>query len=334
MKKIFSKILYPFKFLNDSIYDLRVKLHAKKKPNKKVVELHSDRVRDAIFYGGFIAVPLAMFILINFVINANTFVLAFQKTEGQITSFNGFNNFIQVFKDFIYNNKDYQGMLWRSTIVYLVGVAIIPLTLLFSYYVYKKSFGHNVFKILLFLPTILSSIVSVAIFKTIANRVIPYIVLQITGNKINPLVTDPKSIFGTMLFYSIWMGFGSGLLTRLATMNSVDPSVSEAGQLDGVGFLGEFWHIVMPVSFPIIMLNFIITIPSIFTNTLNMYSFFGTGLSTKYSVIGYFIQTETLKDEFSGYHYLSAYNLTITAVTLPLVFGLKKLFEKYGPSEE
>ena len=279
-------------------------------------------------------VPILFFILTNFVINGNSILLAFEKYEGYDISFAGFENFANLFKDFATVPTFFE-MLWRSVFVYVIATIICTfVSIIFSYYVYKKLFGWKIFKVILFIPTILSSIITVSMFKMIANEVVPKVMLTTFGVKVNPLLSNPNTTFNTLLFYSVWMGLGGGLLTQLAAMNTVDPSVSESAQIEGISFFGELWHIVLPVCYEVLALGIIMGIASIFTNTMNLYAFYGTGAPENSRLIGYYFQIRTLEAEIFEYPYLSAWGIVVTLIVTPLTLGLRYLINRYGPSEE
>lgn len=339
MKKIFSIISFPFvwayRFVNDAIYSLKVAIHSKRKPKGRLeARKNKEKVYDLIFYSCFLAIPFAMFILTNIIINGNAIVMAFEKMEDGKTVFAGLENFKQIFINFRIDGN-YMFMLKNSLLIYLLTTvfnSFIPI--LFSYYVYKKLFGYKVFKVMLFIPTILSSIITVSIFTMLSNEVIPDLWLEWFDKTLHPLLVNPHSTFATIMTYTLWMGFGGGLLTQLAAMNTVDPSVSESAQLEGVGFFQELWYIVLPACYQILMLGFITGAGSIFTNSLNLYAFFGNGAPSTVSNFGYFFQIRTLDGEYAEYFYLSAWGVFTTIIATALTLSLRWLFNRFGPSED
>ena len=50
--------------------------------------------------------------------------------------------------------------------------------------------------------------------------------------------------------------------------------------------------------------------------------------------LGYFMYTETLGATKTEYPILSTYGLYMSAVAIPLTFIVKRLLEKFGPSED
>ncbi len=342
-KRFFSMICFPFTWfftwLGDAIYSLQVKMYAKRKKKGITGNKTLNKVKDLCFYWGFLIIPLIFFIITHVIINGNSIILAFQKmnADGKI-EFAGFENFAKIFENF--KGPEYPVLFKNSLIAYVLGLATMPVTITFSYYVYKKCLGSNVFKIMLFLPTIMSSIVSIYIYKVLANRIAPAFMLQVFGKEINPLISTSSTMFPAVMFYTIWMGLGNSLLTNLAAMNTVDPSVSEAAMLDGVGFLGELWHIVLPASYSVITLGLITGVTNIFGNTLDLFAFNGLNVHANQATIGYWIQTMTVRAaekagmvQFTDYAYLSAWGVFVTAIAVPTTLLLKHVIYKYGPSE-
>ena len=120
-----------------------------------------------IFYWSVLAFPLLQFAIFYIGVNLNSFALAFQKFNmyGDGLEFVGFDhlltNFKAVFQKF--QEADYLMKAFSNSVVaYLVGLAVgLTLALLFSYYLYKKYFMSKFFKVILFLPFIISSIILV-----------------------------------------------------------------------------------------------------------------------------------------------------------------------------
>lgn len=305
-----------------------------KSKKEKIYTARRDKIKDLIFYWGFMAVPLIMLIITFFVINTTAIFLAFQKYVGTTAVFAGFENFEMVINNFS-SNKLYIESFRRSVYVWFLGMivgTIVPI--IFSYYVYKKKFGWRTFKVLLFLPSIFSGIITTTIFKIMADRVIPFAYELLLGKSLDPLIANQNTTFDTLLFYNLWMGLGGGLLTHLACMNTVDPSVSESAQLDGIGFFGELWHIVLPASYTVLSLGLVTSVAGIFGGTLNLYAFYGTGAPQHTMLLGYYIHVETLEADFMDYPYLSAYGWSITLIIAPSTLFLRWLVDRVGPSED
>ena len=103
--------------------------------------------------------PLACFIWNNIVININSFVLAFSEYDIDTKAFTfsaGFENFARVINDVRYS-YEIKGAVINSFLYYFVGLAMMPINLIVSFMIYKKVYFSKFFIVVLFFPSIISS---------------------------------------------------------------------------------------------------------------------------------------------------------------------------------
>ena len=137
---------------------------------KKGVRLESKRTRDMIFFGCLVALPLLHFFIFYICINFNSILLAFKQYDTNTTyHWVTFENFELLFSDFK-TLTAYKYAFKNSMLFFVVGTAVATtLALFFSYYIYKQAPMKNVFKVLLFMPSIIPVIAMSAIFKQIGR---------------------------------------------------------------------------------------------------------------------------------------------------------------------
>ena len=301
----------------------------------KILELKVQKRRDLIFYISWFFLPCLIYFFGLIVINGNSILLSFKTYENGIEKWAGVTNFIDVIHD-LFNEDILKIAFKRSIWVYFVTTIVTTVApLLFSYYVYKKLPGHNFFRIVLFLPSLISYIVTLSIFKTMANWMVPDLAEKLFGIKdMMGLVSNPKTAFGTALVYNLYLSFSGGLLMNLAIMIGVDESAREAAHLDGVGFFQEFWFIVLPACYKVLSIGLVTSLPSLFTNDVGMYGFFGGGGNEDIYTVGYYFFIKTLSGSQDLYPYLSAWGLMVSAICIPVTLIGRHLVNKYGPSEE
>ena len=130
-----------------------------------------------LFFGLMVSVPILLFVLFYGVINFNTILLAFQTHEaipGQIgyeTSFAKFENFKVVFQMLSYGEN--WRMVTNSLILWAFKLCIgLSVSVIFSYYVYKKMVGSRFFRVVLFLPNIISNLVMVYLLLVLPKTLI------------------------------------------------------------------------------------------------------------------------------------------------------------------
>lgn len=311
---------------------------------------YSSRLKKrALFYICIVAPFMIQFSIFYFYVNIETFILAFQKyvmvTPGKPYKivFAGLENFSVAFDWLISNSHYYLNTLKFYFFELVIG---FTLALLFSYYLYKRLPGHSMFKYFLFLPHILSSLLLVILYSFIVEDAYVAVCKNWFGieGEIYGLLhsSQAKSVrFTTIIAFVIWLSFGTKVLVYTGTMESIDPSMVESANLDGVNIIQEFWFITMPMIWTTFMTFFITMLAGIFTNQMSLFTFYGNGAPDDIANIGYKLYTSTLNanltessTKYLSYPALSAIGLIITAVLTPVTLGVRKIMIKFGPSAE
>ncbi len=302
----------------------------------KKVHLKKD-TKDLIFVILLVALPLLQFFIFYVCVNINSILLAFKKYDiNNNVSFAGFDNFKQLFIDFK-SFTLYKVALKNSTLVFLIGCPIsLTLALLFSYYIYKKNSKFaNIFKIVLFLPSVIPAIALATMFVQITDSAYPKLMQLLFNKEVFGLLQNPKSTIGTIIFYNIWCSFGVNMLLLISAMSSINPSMIEAAKIDGVSFFQEFIYITFPQIFGTIKTLLIVSVGGFFVNSASIVSFYGTTADESVYTIGYYIYKETvnlsLNNSQVGVPKLAAFGILLTVITLPIVYVLRYVLERFGP---
>lgn len=302
----------------------------------------SKKKKDILFYALLAIIPIAQFIIFYIVVNINSILLAFQHysfdDNGVLTiTFAGFDNFVQVFKDLFGGAKFELVKSWgNSLICYGVGLFFgMPFSLIFSFYIYKKFFGHKFFKLFLFLPSIISSIALIIMFTYFYEEAYPDLMKMILNlaQKPNGLLYDPKTTLFSVLFYATFCGFGGSVIMYSSAMSGINSALPEAAKIDGASSFQEFIYVTLPSIFPTLTTFIVVGIAGIFTNQASLYGFFGGDADLRVYTFGYYLYKGTL-DVKSNYPYLAAFGLVLTAITVPLTYGVKWALEKFGPRKD
>ena len=279
--------------------------------------------------------------------NFNSIVMAFEKydyaVQGQdeiIKTFAKFDNFKAAWGAITEKGYMFTNSLW----LFVSNVCLtIPLALVFSFYLCKKCAFSGFFRVILYMPNIVSPLIFALLFQRIVNWVIPSL-FELTneaGAFIQVLsISQGTPSYGVILFFNIWVSFGVNVLMFTGAMSGINASVVESAQLDGAGIVAEFWYITVPMIFSTVSTFVILSMTGVFTNQMNLYTFFGfnaTGIET----IGYYMYTAAQRSgevlihggSWLTYPELAALGLILTAFVAPITFLTRKLFDKYGPSE-
>lgn len=335
LNHLFSSL---WKRIKNLMYDFSVYLHKKLGLKRKTTSLTKKERNRLIFYVTILSVPVLQFIVLYIIVNANSIFLAFQKMDyyGGGYEFVGFNNFADVFRD-LRTQPVLQYSLRNSLILFAIGCGVgMTLSLMFSYYIYKKFLFSNIFKVFLFMPQIIPSIALVVMYKFFAEEAIPDLYELINKEYMHGLIYYEGTQFPTVLFYTIWASFGTQVLMYSGAMGGISVSVVEAAKLDGCKPLREFRSIILPLIYPTFVTFVVVGIAGVFTNQMHLLSFFGgdSNVSSKVYTFGFYLYQRIISPltTLSDYPYLATLGILLTLVSAPITLFAKWLLEKIGPS--
>ena len=304
----------------------------KVKANKTEKLASRERSR-LIFYISLLVLPLLL--------NINTVKMTFWNYEmnpeglGYVYKWVGFDNFVSAFN--ILLGKSY--MILNSLWAFFLSLVIsVPLSLIFSFYLYKKYPLSGLFKVVLFLPQIISGLIFSLLFKYIVTDVYIYIADAWFGREVLGLFDNVKTRYATVVFFNLWISFGINTLMFSGSMSGIGQEIVEAAEIDGVNIVQEFFRITLPLVYPTICSIIIIMTTGIFMNQMQLYSLFSAG-AEDIGTLGYylFLHSQLLIESdsnFPSYSELAALGLILTLIVVPVTLFLRKFLYKIGPSED
>ncbi len=294
---------------------------------------------EMLFFYLLVAFPLLQFAIFYIAVNFNSFLLAFQEfnTDTGKFVFSDGKSFVRFFNEVISGTMMHK-MIWNSFLAYFIGLFVgLPINLIFSFFVYKKVPLHGFFRVVLFMPQILSTFMISIMFQYFLGQGVPAMLTKFGIEKFPGLLVDPKYAFGTVLFYSIWSGFGVQIIIYSSAMSRIPESLVEVADLDGISRIREFISITIPLIFPTITTFLIAGIAGFFTNQLHLFDFYSAGARPEMATLGYYFFTMVLGKEsvaYPLYPYASAAGLVFTFIAAPLTYFVRWGLEKIAPVTE
>ena len=162
------------------------------------------------------------------------------------------------------NNQQFVGLdnfkiLWQdenffrtiqNTILLIVVVTLftIVLAVLFAAILStEKIRGNNLFRIIFYIPNILSIVVIAGIFSAIYDPKAGLLnaVLPEAWNKL--WLGDQSVVIYSLAFALIWQAIGYYMVMYMAGMANIPASLYEAADLDGAGKIGKFFNVTLPL---------------------------------------------------------------------------------------
>ena len=293
-----------------------------------------------LFYIGLLAIPLMQFCVFYIYVNFNSFVLAFKKFD--VTTFThefaGFKNFETVFDEIFVSKKGAFSIRFRNSLFNYIMTLVVGMAgaIFFSYYIYKKQFLSGTFKIILFLPHIIPAVALISIFKYFIDAGgVNFVnnVLHLEHLNIKTFLNDSRYNYATILSYSLFMGFGTQVLMYLGAMNKINPSITEAADLDGITFFRELWFITLPNIFSTVATFIVVGLTVFFTADMGVYTFFAANAANNIQTVGYFLNREIIRasSNEAQWGYISAFGLCCTFIVAPLTYFLRQILDKLDP---
>lgn len=100
--------------------------------------------------------------------------------------------------------------------------------------------------------------------------------VELFGGTRSNLLTNDKLFIPLLLLSSLWKELGWGSIVYLAAINNIDPTLYEAGSMDGCSRIKMMYHITLPELLPTISVMFLLRIGNIlnagFDQIYNMYN--------------------------------------------------------------
>ncbi len=212
--------------------------------------MKKSRARN-IFIGVCVAPAVILFIIFMLIPTVNVFKMSLYRWGGYSNNktFVGLNNFKILLEDMNFFRS------FQNTILLIVCVTIVTmaLSLVFAAILAREKIkGENFFRIVFYIPNILSVVVISAIFSAIYdpnNGLLNSILGIFRGDGKAPVLWlgDQKLVIYSLAIAMIWQAIGYYMVMYMASMASVPESLYESANLEGAGRIQQFFSITLPL---------------------------------------------------------------------------------------
>lgn len=212
---------------------------------------------------------ILLFIIFMVVPTIDVFRMSMYKWGGYTAekTFVGLENFTKLFN----NPKFYQA--FQNSILLIVVVTLVTffLALIFAAILTREKIkGQNVFRIIFYIPNILSVVVISAIFSAIydPNQGLLNSFLNLFKGGGEPILWlgNQKLVIYSVAIAMIWQAIGYYMVMYMASMANVPESLYESAGLEGAGRIRQFFSITLPL----IWTNIRTTLTFFIISTINM----------------------------------------------------------------
>lgn len=262
----------------------------------------------------FLLPAAAVMIVFFFIPFFQTFGLSFFDYSSSLynPNFVGADNYIKLFKEPVF----YKVMF--NTFMYLVIAVpfLVTFPLFLAILINQKIRGITLYKILLYLPVIVSIVVAAIAFKWLyaGQGILNYILSLFHIKSIGWLVDTKWALFSVALV-TIWKGIGYYMMIYLASLMSVPQDLYEACDIDGANFITKHLTVTIPHIMPTIALVSTISTISAMKVFAEIYVMTKGGPLNSTKTIVYYIYERAFENLDLGYA------STLAVVLLVVVMG-------------
>ena len=288
------------------------------------------KLKRNLFILSILAVPVVHWLVFWLYVNLNSILLAFKLPSGSWS----IETLKQVVNELFEPNSDL-GIALKNTMAYFIkDVIMLFWQLIIAYLFYKKITWHRFFRIVFYLPAIISAVTMVTMFRAIigSEGVVAKIFEQL-NLEFPKLLRDSRYATKTIMFFTIWIGWGGEMLVLGGAFERIPAEVLEAAKLDGVGPVRELTQLIVPMIWPTISTFLILYATGLF-NASGPIFLFGTKGSYETWTLSYWIFHKVLYGGSGQYNTVSAMGLIFTCIGVPIVMFVRWLFERVIPAVE
>lgn len=285
--------------------------------------------KTVFFIVALLAIPVVHWLIFWLFINLQSILLAFQDPlTGDFT----WENF-KIFWGDLTNptSTNVLGLAVKNTLLYFGSsiFIVLPISLFIAYFLYKKIPGYKVFRIIFFLPAIISGTALVTAFSVAVNpgglfaEILEKIGFDIS---VHGLLGTKETATNTILFYTIMTSFTTNVLLFQGAMTRVPGEVLESAKLEGCSPFREVIEIIFPLIWPTFATQLIFTMTGLFTAS-GPILLFDPENNLETMTISYWIFSKSLMGS-DYYNIVSCTGLCFTIAGFPIIMLVRWLTDK------
>lgn len=223
------------------------------------------KIRDTLENYAFVLPAITIFTIFYIIPFFWVFQLGLSDWDGILPTkiFIGLNNF----KEIIFQDRSWWQSMGNAGWITLIALTFQnALAFLLALACDREMKMKNFYRVVFFIPPVLSEIVVGMVWRFIINDVDGANVINRTliniglPQLVHSWLNDPKTALTTVAIVHSWKGFGWGFLIFLAGLQTIPRELYEAARVDGANAWQRFNGITIPLMIPVIVLVAILTV--------------------------------------------------------------------------
>lgn len=251
----------------------------------------------------------------------------------------GFGNYAGIFNDIAKGGPIVAAFVNSLSFLPLNLCIILPLSVFFAYFLYKRIWCYKMFRVIYFFPSLINIIIMIMSFKYMFDMNFGLITMLLKAIGLGGIIPAQGffetrfSAYAMLWLYSIWAGLGHQLVIIQGSMLRIPKSVIEFGQLDGVGIWREMFQIVIPIIFASLATMILFAITGIFNTFIQPQLMFGHYSADRYTVALSVIEN-TKQGNDNSRAGTAALGVLLTLISTPIMIAVRSFLNKITPDIE
>lgn len=295
-----------------------------------------------LFLTCLLALSVSHFLIFWAYMNFETIRLTFFEYDmyGEL-KFIGFERYVKIFKEFfIYEgNESNLNMFFNTFRAILINVIIFPLALYTAYSFYKKVYGEKFFRVIFYMPSIISMVALTMAYRSMYDGSIGGPVAEIfswfdinTNEWLDVGLPENTQMWTLIYIFSILMGLGTNVILMSGAMLRIPQDIPEALEIDGCGYFREMFSVTIPLIMPTITTWSIAIFTSVFGFMMQpMLIAISGGYENKTMTIPWFLFNMVQSQNKEHLLYAATLGIMFSVFMLPFTLGIRLLLERVTP---
>ena len=170
----------------------------------------------------------------------------------------------------------------RLTVGYATSTVAIQLVLgvVVAHLIHQRFRARGAIRLIAMAPYMIPAIIVALVWRWLLepnNGAYSWIVRTLVPGADGVNLLSPTWVFASLIVVSVWMYTPFVVISVLARLQTIDPSVIEAATMDGAGPWRRFWYITLPELKPVLLTLVLLRVMFMFTKFDIVYLFAGSG---------------------------------------------------------
>lgn len=221
-----------------------------------------------------------------------------------------------------------------------INLMLLPLAIFIGYALAKHVPGENIFRVIFFMPNILSTVVLCLAFRFMfeANDAL-FIgpgakLLQFLGFDFDGWnIMNQTRIWTLIYIFCLWAGLSINVVIISSAFQRIPKEIIEAARMDGITFFGEFFRIGIPLIMPTITTFLVNAVTAVTVFYLQPYLLLG-GHEGGYETIPWLIFEWAQEADQSKYILIATIGVMFSLIMFPLITLARYIGRKLTPEVE